>query len=64
MTIDELRQEYKLADDEGRKWLKVSQTEKDYTLSAIATVKMNGFIAAKRFILEKIGEVKLKEGDE
>jgi len=57
LTIEELKQEWKKLDAEGKKHLADVQRESEYTLNSIATSKMNACITAKNNIQTRIGKM-------
>lgn len=54
--IELLREAWLGADLEGRRWLKVVQTEKDNTKNMIATIRMNAMTMVKKQLQKEIDE--------
>lgn len=57
LTVEDLKLEYNRLENEGRKWLKEAQTDPDYTLSALATIRLNAVIVMKETVLKRIGQI-------
>lgn len=63
LTIDELKTEYEKAYREGKELLKVQINEKEYTLNAIATIRLNAIQSIRSYIKNRIGEIIIGDGD-
>jgi len=64
LTIEQLKEQYRLADSEGRKWLAKCQNEDEYTLNAIATIHMNACTQIKKHIQCRIGKLIVDGSDD
>jgi hypothetical protein len=63
LTIEQLKEQYRLADSEGRKWLAKVQGEKEYTLNVIVTIHMNACTQIKAHIKSRVGELVIEAKD-
>jgi hypothetical protein len=61
LGLQDLIKEYKKADVEGSKWLRVVLSEDDPVLNSIATIKMNSYTEIKNDLTYQIGRVVLED---
>ena len=61
MNTEQLIEEYRKLDSEGKKLLSEVQGEKDRMKNAIATIKLNAYTQAKQHILLELGRLQVED---